>query len=253
MTLLVCKNAVAYANYGHRGGGGAFGYYKNLAENSIEALATSLVGYGESALQDNSKFVYLEYDVRETFDHKLVLSHDETLVRVVDWEKTSHEDLDRLLRNREVVSRYGKNSITKEDLQVSKLSLSELQLFILKDSRESFPTLENYLAAAEHYKLRRPMVVEIKNIASEQAHNDFINLLYDFEVRYLRRAPIKRERTFDFKDNLTIMSFPSKFRKSYGANGSMLRKFWCNNFQLTGFSGVYVPIFHNRNNCAGQR
>lgn len=239
------------ANYGHRAGGGETGYYKDLPENSIEALRTVLKGRAGSApLQNHKKFEYLEFDIRETYDNHIILIHDETLDRVIDWTSAS-EDLKKILKDSDVLKRHQKKTLRPSDLKVNKLKLAEIQKFNLKNGSEPVPLLEDFLSAAELYGLRKPLVAEIKKLDTDTGRLHFINMISAFRERYMETVVIVREKGFDFPEDTNVMSFAKHFKASFGDTKAPSRVHWCRIFKNFNFAGVFTPLTHSRDNCNG--
>ena len=75
-----------YANYGHGCSGGPFGYHVHqyIPENTLEAIELCIKKVDEgSAIWSHERFLYLEFDIRETADHNIMVFHDDRLFRRV--------------------------------------------------------------------------------------------------------------------------------------------------------------------------
>ena len=79
--LISAAQAPSPFNLGHRGGGD---YFDFLPENSLATLVASLHGVGDNdPIQTRKEFIYLEFDVRETYDNEIVVFHDKLSCRLL--------------------------------------------------------------------------------------------------------------------------------------------------------------------------
>jgi len=217
--LLFGCNASTYTNLGHRAGGGCF---KKLPENSLPSLRASLAENGKRPpLQKRKDFVYLEFDVRETADHELVVFHDNTLNRMMDRGALK--------------------------LKVRKLTLKQLQNFRFKDlPDETIPTLEEFIDTCIDLKLSKPMVIEIKEIYSVEGKEKLLALCDYYRESLKGDREIIYENNFDFpKEPLILMGFSKNCTKTFGKGEK--RKRWAEILKNHNIDGVYKPAFHTVN------
>ena len=163
-----------------------------LPENSLLTLKTSLEGTEKRGpIQFHRNFVYLEFDVRETADHELVVSHDSSLRRTMCGARSFH--------------------------RVDKMTLNQIQAFHFRGyPQERIATLEEFFEAAIDFQLRKPMVIEIKNIHSLAGWEKLLQLVDRYREQYANASMIY-VRNFDFpREPVTLMAFPGSFQQSYG-------------------------------------
>ena len=149
-------------NLGHRMGGDIY-----KPENTLYCYEKALKN-----LQDNPNFLYVELDVQETKDGKIVVFHDtDSIKRLVP--KSSH--------NRTIL----KDTLRKaefDEVRIRDLTLSQItKLSLAKNAR--IPSLENVLRASLRWKLRKPMLIEIKSLRSDRCRNNLIELVSQFHGR----------------------------------------------------------------------
>lgn len=134
-------------------------------ENTIQGLRNSIDNL------DEKKFRYWEFDIRESIDGVVFVFHDDLI------------------------------NLNGEIIEISKMTFSEI-----KDAGEtldiSIPTFEEVVIELENRKEK--VMVEIKEIFSDQARNEIINRVSELE-------------------NWKIMATPERFEKSFPKES---RAFW---------------------------
>ena len=158
-------------NCGHKGG---YDCLKQVPENSL-----ALLKYLEE-LQHHPKFKYLEFDIRETKDNKLVVFHDPLIYRMLP---DSGYNLAVYKELRAQLYKGQPNALSEKHQflwRVSDLTLYQLQSLTLKgliphpDAANDFrvPTLERYV---DEFKAiaKKPVVFEIKSLHSGTGRNQF--------------------------------------------------------------------------------
>lgn len=134
-------------------------------ENTIQGLRNSIDNL------DEKKFRYWEFDIRESIDGVVFVFHDDLI------------------------------NLNGEIIEISKMTFSEI-----KDAGEtldiSIPTFEEVVIELENRKEK--VMVEIKEIFSDQARNEIINRISELE-------------------NWKIMATPERFEKSFPKES---RAFW---------------------------
>jgi glycerophosphoryl diester phosphodiesterase len=261
-TLTFLFNDHAWAlNLGHRAAGGKSGSFPMLPENSLRALKAVTVG-GQNApgrkervaLQFEEAFDYLEFDVQETADGELVVFHDSKLKRLIpnngDNRKTYTDIARELEQDTQALAILSPAGYEWKDLKIRQLTLAQLKRFHLgMDIQDRIPTLQEFLQACLEWGLERPIALEIKSIYSDRARQKLIDTYADFKVAYLARTKVSFSRKYDMApDGVSIIAFPSNFKKSFGKNKDVRRQ-WCAKMKDAGFEKVHRTLFHGRNLC----
>lgn len=203
---------------------------------------------GPNALQHDPKMHYLEFDVQETYDGKLVLFHDDGLRRMLD-SKENAEAKKALESSAELKKRLGKTP-KFSSLKIKDLTFAELQMFQLKgEGNQRIPELKTYMANAKAWGLIKPLILEIKNIRSDAAIAEMLDLMQDFYFEYMVHQDVIVEKEFDFPGVVTFLSFKGNVERSIGKIGSERHTFWCNQIRELGLHGIYRPIVHSKDYC----
>jgi len=160
--LIILLSILANAeNLGHRLGGDVYKY-----ENTLVCYKKALKN-----LQQKKNFKYVEFDIRETKDHELVVFHDSKIERVIPQNKHNIKILTRVLT---------KNKFEK--IRIKDLTLKELRaLSIAKDVH--VPTLEDILESSVKWNLKKPMHIEIKFLHSDEARYKLIDLIAKYNKK----------------------------------------------------------------------
>ncbi|MCB0349412.1 MAG: hypothetical protein KDD37_11300 [Bdellovibrionales bacterium] len=246
MILLLALLQIGFANYGHRGCQDSTSYFNKFPENSMIALTECL--QGPNAIQLDPRFTYLEFDVQETFDGKLVLFHDDGLTRIID-KKENVEAIKILEGSTEIKNRIGKK-VKFSSIKVKDLTLEELRLFKLKGfGNEKVVELKDYIATARNLGLVKPLILEIKYIRSDAALAELLDLMQSYYHEYAAKTDIIIEDDFDFPGVVTFLSFKGNVERSIGKIGSAKHTFWCNQIRDLGLQGIYRPIIHSKDYC----
>lgn len=230
----------SYANSGHRAGGD---YFKHMPENSLIVLKESITGAeGGYALQFDSSFEYLEFDVYETKDNVPVVFHDSTIKRMIPYNDHNEQAYTTIEEYRNLPS-YKK-------LRIKDLTLQELKMFRLwGDYDQTVPTLQEFIDMAKSLGLRKPMIVELKYLYSEAGRQSTFDIVNNYDDEYAKHANIIFEDGFDFGEGITtaFLAFKKKFKKSLGSTSNQEK--WCQIFIDAGLHGVFRPRKHYINYC----
>jgi len=164
-------------NLGHRLGGDVYKY-----ENTLNCYKKAL-----KKLQQKKKFKNVEFDIRETKDHEIVVFHDSTIKRIIPKNRHNIKVLKRVLKKKKF-----------KQIRVKDLTLKEIKkLLIAKDVY--IPKLEDVLDASIRWNLKKPMHIEIKSLNSDEARYKLIDL-------------VKR---YNKKLDITLIAFRKNFYKSF--------------------------------------
>ncbi len=199
LLVLLLSPPVAARNLGHRLGGDVYG-----PENTLHCYRQAL-----EHLQDKPEFEYVEFDVQETLDGALVVFHDtHGIRRIVPSSPANLTVLAESLRDRPF-----------EEIRIEHLTLEQVRgLRLDQDAR--IPTLEEVLNASVEWRLRKPMLIEIKSLRTDACRESLLALV----ARY--RDSLRAD----------FLCFPDRFRDSFP---DPLR--WKLAFRRAGFR-VYTPL-----------
>jgi len=172
------KNLNKPANCGHKGG---YDCMKELPENSLALLEHLEVQ------QRHPRFKYLEFDVRETKDEKLVVFHDATIRRMLP-DKGYNKAVYKTLRSSDYNGKP--NELSKKPSffwRVSDLTLEQIQSLSLegrlpqpaKPKRFQVPTLKKYIRKFSK-NVTKPVVFEIKKLNTTKGRKDFKQAVIDY-------------------------------------------------------------------------
>lgn len=250
---VLCYAMGSEVNFGHRVAAGSGEYNSHLPENSIVALKAALLGVGsDTVIQDHKDFNYLEFDVRETYDNKLVLFHDVNPRKLMPNNGSNRRAYRDILRDPMTAKRHGKANPSIRDLEIRHMTFAQLQSLSLgKGKGEKVPTLENFLEKAKQWGLRKPLAAEIKDIHSDYGRREYLRLVNSFAEEYYSRVGFVKTRDYKMDDRgANILSFPSHFHRSFGDEGSALKRSWCRHIYQLGFGAVYQAFKHENNLCS---
>lgn len=236
-------------NYGHRGGSDII---KNYPENTLAVLERSLLEIEDKKpLQLHRNFKYLEFDVRETYDNELVVFHDDKIKRMIPFIKKNKDHFQRLLKDPSFISRFSKKKIRFKDLEVKKLTSEEIRGFTIyyKNIETKVPTLDEFLSHAIKWRLRKPVIVEVKNLFSDKARNDLIFKIKDFKENYIDKNSIILEKRFNRfqRREVTFLAFRKKFHNSFERMTN--KKVWCDKIINSELGGVFEARKKASNLC----
>ena len=141
-------------NDGHQLGGDICA---NLPGNTLECFEVSILSH-----ELRPSYRYSECDVRETRDRQLVVFHDWDISRVPDPKE-----------NREVLGE------AVDDQAVKDLTLRQLQSLRLEGDCQ-IPTLEQVLDKAIELEPKKPLLLEIKYLHSDQGRQQLLDLARRF-------------------------------------------------------------------------
>lgn len=146
-------------NLGHRLGGDV---YPDIAENSLEVFRKAI-----REIEDDEDYLFSECDLRETADHHLVVFHDWDFERLVPDTKANRQALG--------TQRIGEQKICE-------LTLDQVKALRLNGGHE-IPTLVEILDTAEQLNLKKPLILEIKYLHSDQGRQTAIDLASEYRDR----------------------------------------------------------------------
>jgi len=183
LCLMLSTGLARAGNTGHRMGGDVF-----APENTLLCYKQAVEN-----LQGRADFHYVELDIQETKDGQVVVFHDtDGIKRMVPRNNHNLAVLEEVLRR-----------IEFDKIRISDLTLSQISELTL-ESNARIPSLEEVLEASVRWKLRKPMLIEIKSLRSDQCRYNLIALVARFsgslEVDFLAF-----EKNFD-------RSFPDPLR-----------------------------------------
>ena len=175
--IVVLSILINAENLGHRLGGDVYQY-----ENTLNCYKKALKN-----LQQKKKFQYVEFDVRETKDHGLVVFHDSKIKRVIPKNRQNLKVLRKVLKKKKF-----------KQIRVKDLTLKEIKkLLIAKDVH--IPTLEEVLASSVKWNLKKPMHIEVKSLRSDEARYKLIDLV----------------KKYNKKLDIALIAFRKNFYKSF--------------------------------------
>lgn len=181
-------------NLGHRLGGDVY-----KPENTLFSYKKAL-----KKLQHKKNFHYVEFDIRESKDGKLVVFHDSKIERTVP--KTKHN----LLILKSILKKKKFNTIKIKDLPLK--IISKLQL----EQKAHIPTLKNVLEASVKWKLKKPMKIEIKLIRSDKARYKLIETILNYNKKL----------------DISLIAFSKNFYKSFPLPSRWIKVFKDNNLKF---------------------
>ncbi len=220
-------NASKGRNWGHRMGGDrernffllgeGVECFRSLVENSRPALLASLYGgYPMAsdptpATQYHPRFTSLEFDIHETKDHVLVLSHDSHL-----YDKR--------------ISRY---------------------TYAYWKSKFDILTVQEVLDEATKAKLVKPLALDIKNIYSDTARFTMLEMLKVYVANtHGRTWPDGTPVVWSWKGPAILLTKDTDAFKSNFTRNSKITSIaaWCAELDVRGFFGV--QNYDGKNLCA---
>jgi len=159
--IVVLSILINAENLGHRLGGNVYKY-----ENTLVCYKKALKN-----LQQKKEFKNVEFDVRETKDHALVVFHDNKIERIIPKNRNNLKVLKRVLKKKKF-----------EKIRIKDLTLKEVRrLLIAKDVY--VPTLEDVLESSIKWNLKKPMHIEIKFLKSDEARYKLIDLVNKYNKK----------------------------------------------------------------------
>ncbi len=248
LLLLICNYPLFAKNLGHRAGGGKNEYFRDLPENSLSALEASLTGLnGEEPIQFREDFDYLEFDVQETYDKKVVVFHDKTLRRMVPFTGENKNILESIYHSKEFKKRFLIRPFLF-NLGIKHLTLAEIKQLRLKNSEEEIPTLDEFVDGAQKWNLEKPFIVEVKYFYSDTARKSLIESVARFKSEYMDYITVRKTKKFDFPESVAIMGWSNKILDSFDFFQGKLKR-WCNEIKKVGLKGIFRPKTHQFNHC----
>lgn len=216
------------------------------------ALRAALLGRaGAVPAQYDSRFLYLEFDVQETADGRLVLFHDNDLARMLPEQGANKTSYQKIYADLGIGVDSGRLPKT---LHVHDLTYAQLSTLSLKGtSTERVPLLAEFLADCERWRLVKPLTLEIKKLYSDRAEKRVVSLLQSFRSDYMSDAKLDFEMGFDLsRDGVSILAFKHNFDHAFGPEHSEPHTEWCQYFRRHGFARIYKARRHHVNLCNHQ-
>ncbi|KAK9805574.1 hypothetical protein WJX72_006054 [[Myrmecia] bisecta] len=211
-------------NAGHRSGAG--GFKGPHCENTLEALA-DLIERDNGAEGPLAHLHYVEFDIHETADNKLVVLHDLGSV----WHASKDAQINAAVGND--LQKQGVNIAKATAKDVTAAQLQTIHVGGRKGVR--VPTLSQYLRCCQQLGLRRSIAVEIKSIWSDSGRAKFVELLRDYKLQHcLALEAACPERKYGPFGWVAAISFPFFFAPSFGEFGSAMWKEWGLRFRHAG-------------------
>ena len=239
---LVFSTLSSAGNIGHRVAAGHRGFYKDLPENSIIALKAALIGFGNyRPLQLRKDFIYVEFDLQETADGKIVLFHDKDFSRMLPNEKVNKAAFAKILSDPATLRRMGRRQINYKDLMIKYLTLEQIKsLSLYPNFIEKIPTLKMFLEKSLEWNIQKPMTFEIKYFQTDLARKKLIDIVKNYKDIYRTQHDIIFENEFDMsKNGISFLAFKKNLKRSFP-----LKK-WCPLFRANGFKAIYRPMTHS--------
>ena len=178
LLALLLSVPVGAQNLGHRMGGDVF-----KPENTLYCYEKAL-----AELQHSPEFHYVELDIQETKDGEIVVFHDtKSLRRLVPKSPENMAVLKPLL---------GVKKFT--EIGISDLTLAQVQGLTLAENAK-IPTLQMVLDASVRWKLRKPMLIEIKSLHTDTCRAQMISLVASYRDRL----------------KVDFLAFPAAFRSAF--------------------------------------
>ena len=247
-----------YSDLNHRGGCENDYYHKImlLPENSLICLEAGLVGIGGGEmLQDSEMFEYLEFDVRETKDHEIVVYHGGSKGRIFGKDgpaSTSNAMIPYSAYNKAVYESFN-IGISWKKVRVKDVTLEQISQFKLYGEYDQFvPSLQEYLQATITFGLRRPLMVELKDIYSIDGRDKLLQIVSSYKQNFINLVDINLvanpKKEFDFQ-KVGFMARTTKAKSIMGKVGSASFLNWCNMFKQYGFPGIYKTTKSKKNYC----
>ena len=242
--IFLISSALA-ENIGHRLGGD---YLNFVPENSLIALETSINGWqGATPIIKRPDFAYAELDVYETYDGELVVFHDTKLKRMLPNSGVNAEAYKAIIAN--VKARTGK-VYSANSLRMIHLTLDEIKTLTLKGKYEQkVPTLKEVLDLAEDLQISKPILVEIKDIYTDEGRDALVRLVKDYQDSYGAHAIMDIVPGYDFPGQLPISIFTFKTNFKFSFPDKESRKKYCQSIRQNGLIGIFRPYDHSYNHC----
>ena len=193
LLILVFSTLSNAENLGHRLGGDVYSH-----ENTLVCYKKALKN-----LQHKKDFKYVEFDIRETKDHEIIVFHDSKIERMIPQNKHNKKVLTQILKKKKF-----------KKIRIKDLTLKEVrQLLITKNI--TVPTLEEVLTSSIQWGLNKPMHIEVKSLNSDKARYKLIDLI----------------NKFNKKLDISIIAFRKNFYNSFPFTPRWIKVFKDNNIE----------------------
>ena len=164
-------------NLGHRLGGDIY-----EPENTLFSYKKAL-----KELQKKEDFLYVEFDIRESKDGKIVVFHDSKIARMTPQSRENMDVLSRILKKKRF-----------EKIRIKDLTFNEIVGLSLKKETK-IPTLKEVLDASIQWNLKKPMHIEVKSLMTDQARYHLIQLIQKYASEL----------------DISLVAFQKNFAKSF--------------------------------------
>tara|TARA_R110002072_G_scaffold64203_3_gene159510 strand:+ start:119208 stop:119963 length:756 start_codon:yes stop_codon:yes gene_type:complete len=225
-------------NIGHRASGGPNEYYTDLPENSRASLKKSL-----AEIQYQSDYLYLEFDIQETYDGKLVVFHDRSIDRMLPYEE-NQKSFDKLYRNLKFLKRVPFERRAIRNFYISDFKYKELLNFNLKGSREKIQTLDAFLKVMKSSNLMKPVSIDVKYIHSVEAKEKLFKKLHLYYRHVAKERSIIFEPHYDLPFKVGMIMGRRAFDKIFAPH-PMVKDYWCGLAKEYGLKGLYSTYSHH--------
>ncbi|MEW5303326.1 MAG: hypothetical protein WDW36_006030 [Sanguina aurantia] len=221
LALLVYLCRQPQLNRGHRAG--AEGYSGPTCENTIEAL-TALIE-SDHASKGLQCFPYVEVDIQETKDGRLVVLHDAAL----------HRGFPPTGPNIPAIQLLQEQGIAYDTATIQDVTASQLRSLHLggRPGRHA-PTLQEFLAACISCDLHRPLVLEVKCLVSDQGRAAFLECIRSYKQHALVQAQRRPHLSHAPFGHFGVIAFPHLFAASFGEFGDLQWLGWASQLRAEG-------------------
>lgn len=214
LIFILLFSSLSQAFLGHRLGGGDGGH-PDLPDNSLIAMKASLLGRnGKPANQFKDGFT-LEFDVRETEDHELVINHDSKI------------------RGKRIYN------MTLSEIRKYKIGCGpRIPCRHARDPLYRYPTLEDVLQYAVEWNLVKRMGVDIKHVYSDQAKRKMFELLERYRKEHGQFLRLNQEVVFVSAKDGFRSTFARKDQPQYTSGyyiSELSAEQWCSFIYDSGY------------------
>jgi len=200
LLLSIFSLSIDAKNFGHRLGGDVYSF-----ENTLDCYTKALKN-----LQHKKNFKYVEFDIRETKDGKIVLFHDNDITRLIPQTKHNIKVLKRVLKRKKF-----------EKIRIKDLTFKEVKgLWIEKNIH--IPTLKEVLDTSIKWNLTKPMHIEVKSLNTDMVRYKLIELINEYSSKL----------------DISIIAFRKNFNKSFPFTPR-----WIKLFQNNGIEAYQIDKY----------
>ncbi len=238
LSIVSCSLGGSGPNLGHRLSGGEGEHFDEYPENSLITLKLSLTEDTLGLpLQYSEDYRYMEFDVHETFDQKIIVLHDINLIRVCRYEDNK-EIYDQLVKDPRILQRMNKAVLTPEEISVRYLDLEDIKKFKLSGlGDQSIPTLDEVFDEIKKHQLVKPIAVEIKRLYSDAIRFELVDKVNKFVDDYLSKQNLIYENKYDFTfKGIGFIATEKNFEASFPGES---RAYFCEYVRGSGLLDVF--------------